>query len=264
MKKKIYHVLQTNRFIEWLIIWLIVLSVISVFLDTFSNIATSVVNGISIIDNFTMVVFTIEYLLRLWTAPYLYPDLTPRKARLTYICSFMAVVDFLAILPFHLPFFLPHLNIYAFRMVRMIRLLRIFKINRYTHALSSIGKVIRKKAMQLISAIVLVFILLIVASVLMYYVENPVQPDVYKNAFSGLWWAVITITTVGYGDIFPITALGQVIGGFFALLGVGLVAIPTGIISAGFMEDITESVANEREEGRKEKHYCPYCGKYID
>jgi voltage-gated potassium channel len=97
----------------------------------------------------------------------------------------------------------------------------------------------------------------------MYNVEYDAQPEVFENAFSGLWWAVATFTTVGYGDIYPITALGKLFSGIIALLGIGLVAVPTGIISAGFIEQINNENSKDKNDG-DDKHYCPYCGKKLD
>lgn len=105
-----------------------------------------------------------------------------------------------------------------------------------------------------------VSILIVIASVIMYNVESEAQPEVFDNAFSGIWWAIATLTTVGYGDIYPVTAAGRFISAVIAFLGIGLVAVPTGIISAGFMENIEES---KEEKDDKDKCYCPYCGRKI-
>ena len=109
-----------------------------------------------------------------------------------------------------------------------------------------------------------VALLMLTSSIIMYNIENPAQPDVFTNAFSGLWWAIATFTTVGYGDIYPITALGKVLSAIIALLGIGLVAVPTGIISAGFMEQMEQEKTNTESDNEDKKHYCPYCGKKID
>jgi voltage-gated potassium channel len=168
----------------------------------------------------------------------------------------MALIDLFAILPFYVPFIIK-IDLRVLRMLRIIRLFRVFKINRYTTALAIIGRVFKQKKHQLISSILVVFLLMIVASVLMYNVEHDAQPEAFSNAFSALWWAVATFTTVGYGDIYPITVMGKILSAVIAILGIGLVAVPTGIISAGFIENIDYS------EEEDEKQYCPYCGKKI-
>lgn len=178
------------------------------------------------------------------------------KARIKYIFSFLALVDLFSILPFYIPLIIP----IDLRILRVVRLFRVFKLGRYTHALSTISNVFKRKQNQLLSSIFVVSILMIIASVLMFNVENEAQPDVFENAFSALWWAIATITTVGYGDIYPITVFGKVLSAIIALLGIGLVAVPTGIISSGFMEEMEREKSTENED---EKCFCPYCGHKL-
>lgn len=241
---------------DFVIILLIIANVIVVIAETFSlpEVAQRIFRYIEIAS---IIVFTIEYILRIWTADYIYSDVSPAKARLKYALSFMAVIDLLAILPFYLPFVIK-IDLRVLRMLRIIRLLRVFKVNRYTDALSTIGSVFVRKKSQLLSSIAVVVLLMVIAAVLMYNVENVAQPDAFSNAFDALWWAVSTLTTVGYGDIYPVTALGKLFSGVIALLGIGLVAVPTGIISAGFVELLGENGIDEN------KKYCPYCGHKID
>lgn len=143
------------------------------------------------------------------------------------------------------------------RAIRLVRILRIFKLNRYSEALASIADVFKQKSREILASLIFVTLLLIIASLLIYHVEHDAQPDKFQNAFSGLWWAVATLTTVGYGDIYPVTAAGKILGALIAILGIGMVAIPTGILSAGFMEHLEHN--NEEAKG----HYCPYCGKKL-
>jgi voltage-gated potassium channel len=173
----------------------------------------------------------------------------------------MAIIDLLAILPFYLPFFFT-LDLRVLRMFRLLRLIPLLKINRYTNALSTLAAVIKGKATQLLASMMVVSLLMIIASLLMYNIENAAQPNVFDNAFSGLWWAVSTLTGINYGDLYPITDVGKFLGGFIAFLGIGLVAVPTGIISAGLMENLTNE--KEKEKEQEQKHFCPYCGKKID
>ena len=265
-KRRIFEIIQAahgkdiaSAIFDWFIIALILLNVIVAIADTFKGIPLKIRVGFSVIELVSVIIFSAEYALRVWTANYLYPAESPTKARIKFIFSFMAIVDLLAILPFYLPFLIP-IDLRVLRTVRLLRLLRLLKINRYTTALSTVGNVIKRKAAQLLSSMLVVLILMIIASLLMYSIENEAQPDVFQNAFSGFWWAVATLTTVGYGDIYPITPLGKALGAVIALLGIGLVAVPTGIISAGFVENISR----EQEEEQEQKHYCPYCGKRLD
>lgn len=267
IRKRIYNLIRdddennlVSNIFDGFIITLIIINVILVILDTFNM--PDWYNQISdIIELISIIVFTIEYLLRMWTAIYIYPNRTAASARLHYAISFMAIIDLLSILPFYIPFIIP-LDLRVLRSLRIIRLLRLFKVNRYTDALGIIGGVFKKKANQLISSFFIVFLLMIIASVLMWNVENAAQPDKFDNAFSSMWWAVATLTTVGYGDIYPITILGRVLSGLIAVLGIALVAIPTGIISAGFVESMEDS-RRELEQADK-KLFCPYCGHKLD
>jgi voltage-gated potassium channel len=181
------------------------------------------------------------------------------KARKKYVFSFMAIIDLLAILPFYLPFVIT-VDLRVLRMVRLLRLIRLLKVNRYSSALVIVGNVLKKKSAQLISSMFVVLILLVISSVLMYNIEYEAQPGVFDNAFTGFWWAVATLTTIGYGDIYPVTVAGKLLGIFISFLGIGLMAVPIGIISAGFVESVVHEKGNDEEK----KHYCPYCGKKID
>ena len=237
------------------IITLILINVALVILDTFSGFPEWAYTLFRYVEAASVIVFTAEYLMHLWTAPLKHSDMRPLRAIIRHAFSFMEIVDLLAILPFYLPFIFP-IDLRVLRMIRLLRLLRLLKMNRYTTALSSIAKVFQRKAAQLLSSMFVVLLLMVMSSVLMYTVENPVQPDVFRNAFSGLWWAVATLTTVGYGDIYPVTAAGRVISGVIALLGIGLVAVPTGIISAGFVEQMDSRKAGSTAT-------CPHCGEGL-
>lgn len=269
IKHRVFEILQIakdgdrlSRIFDFFIIGLILLNVVIVIAETF-NLPESIKPIINYIDVISVIIFTIEYILRVWTSDYLYEGISPVRARIKYIFSFMAIIDLLAVLPFYIPFLIP-IDLRVLRTLRVIRLLRLFKVNRYTSALSTIADVFKKKASQLISSMIVVSLLMIIASVLMYNVENEAQPDKFQNAFSGLWWAVATLTTVGYGDIYPVTAAGKILSAIIALLGIGLVAVPTGIISAGFTENLQEKQKEKEKEETDEKKFCPYCGKRIE
>ncbi len=251
---------KASKIFDIFIICLIILNVITVIADTFKLPAWAG-NIMWWIEVVSVVIFTIEYLLRIYVADLLFPELGPVRSRLRYLRSFMAVIDLLAILPFYIPYLIP-IDLRVLRMLRIIRLLRIFKINRYTSALSTIVEVFRRKKHELLSSIAIVTMLMIIAAVLMYNIENEAQPDSFENAFAALWWAVATLTTVGYGDIYPVTVLGKILSAVIALLGIGLVAVPTGIISSGFVESMEEK-KNKKENEHDEKCFCPYCGKKL-
>lgn len=187
------------------------------------------------IERVTVVFFAVDYILRVWTAQYLRPDQSRPKAIWKYITSFTGLVDMLSFLPYYLPVFFPS-GVVAFRMLRVLRIFRLFRINAYYDSLNVITAVLAGKRQQLISSIYIIVVLMLASSLCMYSLEHEAQPEVFSNAFSGVWWSVSTLLTVGYGDIYPITTAGKIMGIFLTCLGVGMVAIPTGIISAGFVE----------------------------
>ena len=187
------------------------------------------------IERVTVVFFAVDYILRVWTAQYLRPDQSRPKAIWKYITSFTGLVDMLSFLPYYLPVFFPS-GVVAFRMLRVLRIFRLFRINAYYDSLNVITAVLAGKRQQLISSIYIIVVLMLASSLCMYSLEHEAQPEVFSNAFSGVWLSVSTLLTVGYGDIYPITTAGKIMGIFLTCLGVGMVAIPPGIISAGFVE----------------------------
>ena len=152
-----------------------------------------------------------------------------------YLFSFSGLIDLLSFLPYYLPFFFPS-GAVAFRMFRVVRIFRLFRINAYYDSLNVITQVLTSKAQQLLSSVFIILVLMTASSLCMYSLGHNTQPEVFSNAFSGIWWSVSTLLTVGYGDIYPITTMGKIFGIFITFLGVGMVAIPTGIISAGFVD----------------------------
>ena len=187
------------------------------------------------IEAATVAFFAADYCLRLWTAKCRYPKKSEFRAFRAYVCSFSGIVDILSFLPYYLPIFFPS-GAAAFRLFRVMRFFRLFRINAYYDSFSVISEVIASKRQQLISSVFIIVILMVASSLCMYSLEHEAQPEVFTNAFSGIWWAVSTLLTVGYGDIYPVTDMGKLFSIGITFLGVGMVAIPTGIISAGFVD----------------------------
>ena len=266
-KSKVFEVIEPDKgasrlsgVFDWFITTLILASVVSVFVVTF-DIPDWLNSFLSKFEVAAVAIFTVEYLLRIWTADLLYKDRTPFMARLKYVVSAMAIVDLVAILPFYLPMFLPT-SVLGMRALRLVRLFRILKLNRYSDAMASIGRVIKEKQRELCGSFFFVALLMVISSLLMYAIEHDAQPQVFKNAFSGLWWAVATLTTVGYGDIYPVTVMGRIIGAFIAILGIAAVAIPTGIISSGLIESMSrgkDECAGSEKESKEQQHECNAC-----
>ncbi len=240
-KKRIFDIIQIgkkddfpSRAFDIFIVWVIIINIAVLFLETFDEL-----NGYAplfkIVEMITIVIFCVEYLLRIWTAEYLYPGRWYCKAVLKFLVSFDGIVDLCTILPF---FFLS--GFIAFRMLRVVRIFHLFRINAYYDSFHVITSVLYEKRNQIISSVFIIMVLIMASSLCMYSAEHEVQPGVFNNAFSGIWWSISTILTVGYGDIYPVTILGRIMAIIISFLGVGVVAIPTGIISAGFVEQYTE------------------------
>ena len=271
MKRTIFEIIQpakegnlASKLFDVFIVLLIFFSIASVFISTF-DVSQNVIKFLIRAEWWVLAVFTVEYLLRIWTADMLYPELPPWRARLKYVFSWMAIIDLAAILPFYLPLFMA-VDPVVIRSLRLVRLLRLFKLSRYTDAVDAIWSVFRNKIQEIVVSVVFVVMVLIIASLLIYYAEHDAQPDKFANAFSGVWWAVATLTTVGYGDIYPVTGIGRFLGGIIALTGIGLVAVPTGIISAGFVELLERNRGSRKcdaDEQKEKPNYCPHCGKKL-
>ena len=225
---------------------LILLNVAAVILETVDSIHDDYEQYFNYFEYLSVFVFTIEYLGRLWTCTYHEKYKHPFWGRIKFIFSFMAIVDLLAIIPFYLPLFL-NIDGRVLRVLRLFRIVRIFKMGRYSTAFNMIVTVVSKRKEELLVTLTIVFVMLILASSLMYYVEHEAQPEVFRNIPETMWWGVATLTTVGYGDVYPITGLGKVLGAFIAILGVGIFALPAGIIASGFEAEISKRM-KEKEE----------------
>ena len=236
------------------IMTLIVFNVFAVMLETVEEIGKPLQRLFTVLEVFSVTVFTAEYVLRLWscTAEARYSGAV--KGRLRYALSPMALIDLLAIMPFYLEF-LPF-DLRFIRSLRLFRLLRVFKLARYSASLRTLDDVLRSKKEELLVTVFVVVIMLIFASSAMYYAENEAQPDKFSSIPASMWWGVATLTTVGYGDVFPITPLGKLLGAVIAILGVGLFALPTGILASGFTEEM-------RKNRKREVVVCPHCGLEI-
>jgi len=188
-----------------------------------------------LIEQVTVAFVAVDYAVRVWTATYLRPKLSEGKALGKYVTSFNGIIDILSFLPYYLPIFFPT-GVVAFRMLRVMRIFRLFRINAYYDSFNIISEVISSRRQQLLSSVFIILVLMLASSLCLYSLENAAQPEVFTNAFSGIWWAASTLLTVGYGDIYPITDAGKIFAIVISFLGVGMVAIPTGIISAGFVD----------------------------
>ena len=224
-----------NQFYDVISTGALIVNLVVSVMATFDNLTAAYGNTFVLGEQVTVFFFGIDYVLRVLTAPELYPGEKKERAMAKYCLSVSGIIDLLSFLPYYLPVFFPS-GLAAFRMFRVIRVLRLFRINAYYDSLNVITEVLKSKRQQLLSSVFIISTLMLASSLCMYSLEHEAQPDVFKNAFSGIWWSASTLLTVGYGDIYPVTTMGRVFGIFITFLGVGMVAIPTGIISAGFVE----------------------------
>ena len=236
-KQRVYQTIEIgnkndliSRMFDIFLTVVIILNILVTFLQTFESLS-AFKNLFNAVEEVTLAVFLVEYLLRLWTSDIRYPDKTRLGAMIAFITSFDGIIELLTILPF---FFLS--GFVALRMLRIVRIFHLFRINKTVDSFHVISNVIYEKRTQLASSFFIIFVLMISSSLCMYSAEHAAQPEAFRNALSGIWWSMSAVLTVGYGDIYPITTVGKIIGIIISFLGVCVVAIPTGIISAGFVE----------------------------
>ncbi|MBP5554169.1 MAG: ion transporter [Lachnospiraceae bacterium] len=244
--KRIFEIIQIGSrsdipsfLFDALLITIVILNILSLILESFEQL--SFMAGVfNVIDIVSIVFFLIEYVLRIATANYLYPEDSRPVSVWKFVSSLDGVIELLTILPFY------YLSGFVvFRLLRVARILRLFKINSTYDSFHVILSVFKDKLSQIMSSVLIILILMLSSSICMYSVEHEVQPDVFSNALSGMWWAATTIFTVGYGDMAPVTLMGKVIGIIIDFLAMAVVAIPTGIISAGFVEKYTAIRRNQ-------------------
>ncbi|MCF7569038.1 ion transporter [Sabulilitoribacter arenilitoris] len=230
MKKHIKNIVEINdnklsRYFAFFIQALILLSVITFSIETIPNLKPQTKVILQFIEWFSVIVFTLEYMLRIYVA-----DSKPK-----FVFSFFGIIDFLAILPFYLSF---GVDLRSLRALRFLRLFRILKLVRYNKAMNHFTSAIKSAKEEILLFIFITLILIYFSAVGIYYFENQAQPEHFSSIFDSLWWAIITLTTVGYGDVYPITVGGKVFTFFILMIGLGIVAIPTGIISSALTKSV--------------------------
>ena len=266
IKERLYEILEiaavgdvTSKLFDIFIITLITLNVVAVILATVERLDSQYQYYFRIFEIFSVTIFTIEYLLRLWVCTINRNFRNSITGRIKYIFTPFAIIDLLAILPFYLPMIIP-LDLRFVRAVRFFRLFRLFKLGRYSKALLLLKKVLKEKKEELILVIFVVFLLLIIFSSLMYFIEKEAQPEAFSSIPEAMWWGIITLTTVGYGDVYPITPLGKILGALIAFLGIGMFALPAGILGSGLVEvarkkEINTDKSIEELGNNKNKRY---------
>jgi voltage-gated potassium channel len=242
-----------SRTFDIAILALIFLNVMAVIIGSVQSVQARWGRFLDVFEIFSVVVFTVEYLVRLWSCTTDHHYSGPLRGRLRLALRAMSVVDLLSILPFYLPFL--GIDLRSLRVLRLLRILRVAKAGRYYSSLTLIQRVFRNKREELILTSVLMGLLLVVSSSVLYYCENGAQPELFSSIPATMWWAVTTLTTVGYGDMYPVTLMGKLCAGIIAILGIGMFALPTGILGAGFVEVI--------QEHKSPSEVCPHCGERL-
>lgn len=258
LRKRLYLTLEPTekggipeQIFETILITIILLNIIAIVLQSVPSIYQEYHEFFYDFELFSVMFFSAEYLTRIYACVENPKYRHPVKGRLKFMRSGMALIDLMAFLPFYLTF-LP-IDLRFLRVFRLMALFRMFKITRYMQAMIIFKKVLHERREQLVLSFVFVLFILIIISFFMYYAEHEAQPDKFGSIPEAMWWGMATLTTIGYGDVVPVTPVGKFLGGLFALAGVAILALPTGILSSGFFELL-------HKPGSK-KHVCPHCGK---
>ena len=247
---------KADKFVNAFIIILIVLNVIAVMLETVKPLQVKYERFFHYFDLVSVGIFTLEYALRVWSCTH-----DPRykgsiKGRIKYMLTPGALIDLLAFLPTYFHSFL-NFDLRILRLLRFMRFFRLFRLTAYTKSAQMIFNVFRSRLNELLLSFTMVLFLIIIASCLLFFAEHNAQPDAFSSIPATMWWAVVTLTTTGYGDMYPVTTIGRILAGTIMLTGVALFALPAGIITVGFLEEFRFA---KKYKGRK----CPHCGMPLD
>jgi voltage-gated potassium channel len=241
--------------VDVFIVTLIALNVIALVVGTVQPVRDRLPGLFPAFEAVSVAIFAVEYVLRVWSAPANPRFAAPVRGRVRYVFTPLALIDLLAIAPAFLPFV--GVDLRVMRAARLFRIFRLAKLARYSRALQLFGRVISSKKEELITSLMLLMLLLLIAASLLYFAEHRDQPEVFGSIPAAMWWAAATITTVGYGDVYPVTAVGRLLAAMVAILGLGMFAIPTGLLGAGFIEEI----AKRKRPGAM---LCPHCGRPVE
>ena len=258
-KRRVLQVLEAYNHDHWVaklfdgfMIGLISLNVLAFSFETVYAISIPYKSHFNNFETFSSLIFTADYILRLWACTLRQRYRHPLWGRIKFAIRPLSIIDLLSILPFYL--FLFFQDLVFIREIHLLRLVRLLKISRYSSSIRTLGKVVSAKRNDLLSAIFTVFTLLMISASLVYFVEHAAQPELFPSIPASMWWSVVTLTSVGYGDVYPVTPIGKLLGGVIAVLGLGLVALPTGILASGFAEEVQQ---------RRVSPVCPHCGKRL-
>ncbi len=246
---------RTGEVVQFVLLSVVVASIVALVIESVPEIRARAPGLFSTLEIGFVAIFTIEYVLRLWSCTAAEPPRSAVWGRARFAGKPMMIVDLIVILPFYLPFL--GVDFRVARLLRLMRLARVFKLARYTRAANSIRDAFLAKRSELTITFGFLLVLLLFSASVMYFAERDAQPEVFGTIPKSMWWAIVTLTTVGYGDVVPITPLGRVAASFIAVVGVGFIALPTGILGSAFVEELGRR--RNRLEGK-----CPTCGKRFE
>ncbi len=268
--------------LDWGIMALIIINIGAVIMGTVDLVQNNYGTELYLIELVSVIVFTIEYLARVWSVVETREYSGSVWGRIRFTITPLMIVDLVVLLPFYLTGLFPgRIDARILRALRLLRVVRLLKIARYSDSIRSFGAVFRSQKEKLIVAAAMNSILLVLSSSVMYQLEHRAQPELFSSIPQTLWWGAMTLTTVGYGDMYPVTDLGQLVGSFIAVFGIGLFALPASILAAGFIEDgqeqaddnDSESESQSVSESASDYHpdsadgetppYCPHCGEKL-
>jgi voltage-gated potassium channel len=244
---------KTSKIFDVFIFTLIILNVISVIFET-TELGKNLLKYFQLFEVISVAIFTIEYLLRIWSCIYSLEYDKPIRGRIKFALTPMLLVDLAAIIPFYIPMLIPF-DLRFLRILRLIRVFRIFKLARYVDDMKVMWNVLKDKKEELFVTLFVGALFLFISSSLVYYAEHNAQPEAFTSIPVAIGWGVCSLTEVGYANIYPVTALGKILASAIAILGVGMFALPAGILASGFMEEITKPKTKEIK--------CPICGETI-
>ena len=240
-RKRVWELLEPaedndnlSKFIDIFLVNLIFFNILMVILETVDTLYFRYKLWFIYFELFSVTIFSLEYVSRFWSCVENKTNSeTNGKARLRYIFSFSAIIDLIAILPSLLAFLFPTVDL---RFVRALRIFRLLKFSRYSNSINTLLIVLWDQRKSLGAAFFILFIVLIISSSGMYIVEKDIQPDKFGSIPQSMWWSIVTLTTVGYGDVYPVTSMGKFFGSIIIILGIGTVALPSGILASAFTE----------------------------
>jgi len=271
LRSRVHHLLegdQQNRasaVVQTCLLGLILLNVAAVVLATEPAVLACSPAFFEWFEHVSVAVFTVEYVLRLWSAPEALRYQSPVAGRLRWMVTPASLIDLVSVLPSLLP--LGGLDLRSVRLLRLLRIVRIAKIGRYSLAVRTLHNVLRAKAPDLLSLLFLLLVLLVVSSTLMFFLENEAQPETFSSIPTTMWWGIITLTTIGYGDMAPVTGIGRLLGAVIAIAGIAMFALPAGLLGAAFVDELGKAKVARRPHaaGSAEARgpTCPHCGNHL-